>query len=335
MEKSITSCVAWILVLCAPVGVNADEAPDLTITYERGNGTVAPQYHEDRRITVRSVGDSEIEVTKGINPKKVSKAAFTPDAAKLKALIDYLHANHLDSPPSPAADLRISGRPGDGTCILYIEVRGRGYALPCTAPLPDMIRDLVPASLTVEGKALEHPAHPAVSEDQPAPLPNEAPRTGVEVRDIAIKTSDGHFLTAADGGGYGGPNEGPRAVALHSDASKAGPWEIFDWIWLDQTHSHFALRTPKGTFVSAVNGGGLGGPNDGRSPFHTDARTLGIDEVYRVEFDENGKATLRTRKGFYITAVRGGGYGGPNTMPIHTDATSIGPWEMFTLVPVR
>jgi hypothetical protein len=103
-------------------------------------------------------------------------------------------------------------------------------------------------------------------------------------------------------------------------------------VWLDPAHTKFALRTERGTFVTAVNGGGIGGPNNSLSPFHTDARALGVDEVFRVAFEHGGKVTLRTRKGFYVTAVNGGGYGGPNSVPVHTDATSIGPWETFQVV---
>ncbi len=43
--RSITCPAACAVLFGAAVGVNADEAPDLTITYERGNGTVAPQYY--------------------------------------------------------------------------------------------------------------------------------------------------------------------------------------------------------------------------------------------------------------------------------------------------
>lgn len=50
------------------------------------------------------------------------------------------------------------------------------------------------------------------------------------------------------------------------------------------------------------------------------------------------QVTIQTINGNYLTAVNGGGVGGPNTGPlsaaIHTDATSIGPWETFTCVRV-
>ncbi len=100
-------------------------------------------------------------MTKGVDPigKKEWKATFTPDPAKLKALIDYIRSNHLDSPPSPPAAVPVPARPGDGTCILHVDSRGRGYTLPCADPLPNMIRDIVPASLTKESKS---PARPAL-----------------------------------------------------------------------------------------------------------------------------------------------------------------------------
>jgi len=46
-----------------------------------------------------------------------------------------------------------------------------------------------------------------------------------------ILTSNGsNMLTAVNGGGLGGPNSGPGAVALHTDATGAGPWETFKLI---------------------------------------------------------------------------------------------------------
>jgi hypothetical protein len=45
--------------------------------------------------------------------------------------------------------------------------------------------------------------------------------------------------------------------------------------------------------------------------------------------------TIRTVTGHYVTAVNGGGVGGPNTVPIHTEATEIGPWETFILDDFR
>ncbi len=435
---------AAILMVIAPIAP-AQQTAQLTVAYQWSNGTVAPQYYEQRRITIRSDGAGEILVKKGlegINGKE-RKASFAPDPAKLRALIDYLHSNHWDVPPqsAPQSSPVMRPRPGDGVCRVDFVVRGDSYGGSCTSygqPLLEMIKNLVPAAVmqqlesagpltfappmsfgggepdyatvsitlnedfsyelhilheTIAGPrgpatsqqgrwsydasrsvVTLHPNDPALSDGSlalgagmplratlqvpgmiavrlsaetstPAPIPDVRPPPPQKSpdpfpaqhrdhrdRDIAIQTADGHWLTAADGGGYGGPNSGPGAVALHSDATRADVWERFDWVWLDEAHGKFALRTMHGTYVTAVNGGGIGGPNDGRSPFHTDATRLGVDEIFRVEFDGSGKATLRTRKGYYVTAVNGGGYGGPNTVPVHTDATAIGPWETFTVV---
>lgn len=44
---------------------------------------------------------------------------------------------------------------------------------------------------------------------------------------------------------------------------------------------------------------------------------------------------IRTSGGNYVTAVNGGGMGeAANQLPIHTDATSVGGWERFIIVPV-
>jgi C1A family cysteine protease len=151
---------------------------------------------------------------------------------------------------------------------------------------------------------------------------------------VALKTINGHYITVVNGGGLGGPNTGPNAVALHTDATKVGPWETFKVEWVDSTH--FALKTVNGNYLTAVNGGGIGGPNNMSSPVHTDASTAGPWEKLTLDYNPMTKtATLRTLNGQYLTAVNGGGFGGPNNVPIHTDATRLGPWETFTLEVVK
>jgi hypothetical protein len=55
-------------------------------------------------------------------------------------------------------------------------------------------------------------------------------------------------------------------------------------------------------------------------------------ESLTIEYDLNTSiGTIRTVNGHYVTAVNGGGVGGPKTVPIHTDATEIGPCETFVL----
>ncbi len=147
---------------------------------------------------------------------------------------------------------------------------------------------------------------------------------------ISLRTCDGHYVTVVNGGGLGGANNGPGAVALHTDATKVGPWETFEIVWIDPTH--FGIKTVNGNFVTAINGGGIGGPNDNTSPIHTDATNSGPRESLLLNYDfSSARATFRTLNGHFLTAVNGGGFGGPNNVPIHTDATALGPWETFTL----
>jgi hypothetical protein len=148
---------------------------------------------------------------------------------------------------------------------------------------------------------------------------------------VALKTADGHYLTVVNGGGLGGPNTGPYAVAIHTDAVQAGPWETFRVEGVDATH--FALKTVNGCYVTAINGGGMGGPNDATSPVHTDASMLGAWEALKFNYDPNTQtATIQAPNGRYLTAVNGGGFGGANSVPIHTNAVNRGPWELFSFV---
>ena len=153
-------------------------------------------------------------------------------------------------------------------------------------------------------------------------------------RTIALRTNGGNYVTIVDGGGLGGPNNGPGAVALHTDAAAAGPWEQFQVVWVPGSN-HVALKTEDGHYVTAINGGGIGGPNDQTCPVHTDATAIQGWEQLVLDYDPNTQiGTLRTSDGHYLTAVNGGGFGGPNDVPIHTDATTVGPWETFSVVDV-
>ena len=152
---------------------------------------------------------------------------------------------------------------------------------------------------------------------------------------VALKTVNGHTITVVNEGGLGGPNNGPGAVALHTDATTVGPWERFTVEWLDSEQRRFALKTVNGNYVTAVNGGGIGGPNDATSPIHTDATWVGPWEKLTMNHDEaTGTVTLQTPNGRYVTAVNGGEFGGPSNVPIHTDAVKAGQWETFTFVKI-
>ena len=104
------------------------------------------------------------------------------------------------------------------------------------------------------------------------------------------------------------------------------------------------IKTPNGrNFVTAVNGGGLGGPESGPGlvALHTYATSAGIRETFVLVRQPSSQTigpgmtfALQTSQGGYVTAVNGGGIGGPNdaTCPVHTDAVNPAGWEQFTLI---
>lgn len=180
----------------------------------------------------------------------------------------------------------------------------------------------------------------AITMNQVPPLAAASAYTPIEVN---LKTANGHFLTAVNGGGVGGANSpGALDAIVHTDARSPGAWETF-WVqWLDDAHTKLALRTESGNYMTAVNGGGMGRPwgwiND--VPLHTDAGSGSAWEAFTLNVNPNGgtgnlqPATLQTPDGHYVSAVNGGGYGesGKNTVPIHMDAGTIGPDEQFSVV---
>jgi hypothetical protein len=161
-----------------------------------------------------------------------------------------------------------------------------------------------------------------------------------------ILTANGkNYVTAVNGGGLGGPDSGPSAVPLHTDAISAGVWETFNLILQPGSPPigpgmKFALQTSDGkNYVTAVNGGGIGGPNDATCPIHTDATAPGSWEFFTLKINDTVNPptvqispllALPLVGARYLTAVNGGGIGGPNTQPVHSDATGVGAWEQFS-----
>lgn len=157
-----------------------------------------------------------------------------------------------------------------------------------------------------------------------------------------VRTSDTkHMLTAVNGGGLG-PNNG---VALNTNRTVPSAWETFNLILQPGSPPigpgmKFALQTSSGkNYLTAVNGGGMGGANDATCPIHTDQTTAGPWEMLVMQIDNNAvpvtaQVSCYNPAGgpFFLTAVNGGGIGdgGKNITPVHTDATTIGPWEQFS-----
>jgi len=146
---------------------------------------------------------------------------------------------------------------------------------------------------------------------------------------VLITVPSGQYVTAINGGGMG---EAANALPLHTDATKIGPWERFTLIRVDQIH--FAIRTPDNRhYLTAVNGGGIGEAAN-TLPLHSDARSAGAWETFFLVPLGGEVYAIRTPDGrHYLTAVNSGGIGeAANTLPFHTDATQIGPWEKFRII---
>jgi len=151
----------------------------------------------------------------------------------------------------------------------------------------------------------------------------------------AIQTNRGTYLTAVNGGGLGGPNAGPDAVPVHTDSTSVRQWETFAIVWLDTNHTQFALRTWNGHYVTAAQGGGVGGPNNGWAPVHADATTVRRDERWRLDFLGGDRVAISLPNGRFLSAVNGGGMNGPPNTPVQTNRLQIGAWETFRLIRLR
>jgi len=152
---------------------------------------------------------------------------------------------------------------------------------------------------------------------------------------LKLQTADGHWLTVEDRGRDG---QGPKRIPLRVDSLKPGRFETFRLEVVDETHC--ALRTANGHYLTATNGGGVGGPNDATSPIHTDQTDSNDNAaLFRLDVDRNSLRTTlqiepssRLAPRRYVTAVEGGGIHGPDNAAIRTDATERGPFETFRCV---
>lgn len=134
------------------------------------------------------------------------------------------------------------------------------------------------------------------------------------------------FITATGGGGH-------TTDAIHTDATVPRSWE---WLrlWTEEGSEFYALQTINGHFVTAVDAGGRT-----TDTIHTDATSVASWELFKPTrllgpLDEGFVGYgLQTTRGFWLTAVGGGGHNSGDT--IHTDATVPDnylnrSWELFT-----
>ena len=81
-------------------------------------------------------------------------------------------------------------------------------------------------------------------------------------------------------------------VPLRTDALGAGRFETFHLEVIDDTHC--AFRSANGHYLTATNGGGMGGPDDITNPLHTDLKNVDDGATFfRLDYNrECHEATL-------------------------------------------
>jgi hypothetical protein len=158
---------------------------------------------------------------------------------------------------------------------------------------------------------------------------------------ITIKTWTGNFVTAEslNGGGLSGSD-----AAMNTNRTKQLGWETFTCVPASgpTNSSPFGLKTSNGQWVTAIWGGGVGGPDADPWEIQTNRTqalawetfTLVTSNVNPNSNSNSFSCALKTSNGLFVTAVNGGGYGNNDTankFPIHTNATWAvpGPWEIF------
>jgi hypothetical protein len=133
-----------------------------------------------------------------------------------------------------------------------------------------------------------------------------------------IRTVNGHYLTAVDGGGR-------NRQAIYTDATQANDLEHFA---LDVVGGIPVIKTVNGYYLTAVGGGGRNS-----DVIHTDATQAQawerFDSEYLGEARDGTWYAFKTVNGHYLTAVGGGGHRGELQDTLHSDATKVDDWEKF------
>jgi len=102
---------------------------------------------------------------------------------------------------------------------------------------------------------------------------------------VALKTQDGFFLSAVNGGG---------GLVL-ADVVEVGPNETFLLVPQGIDRNKIAIRTANGNFISAIDGGGN----------RVDARstTIGINEQFNLITIRPDKVSFTTVKDYYLLSL--------------------------------
>jgi len=147
-----------------------------------------------------------------------------------------------------------------------------------------------------------------------------------------IITPQGGLLLAVNGGGLGGADSGADTTALRTDATSPGAWGSFTFVVRGK---HFALRTAKGYYVTAVDGGGVGDTlvEEGlHQPLVTNGTASSLYTIFTLIPLTGDQIAIRTPdQQHYVTAVDGGGVAGRGRVPLRTNTKTAGGNGWFTL----
>jgi hypothetical protein len=143
---------------------------------------------------------------------------------------------------------------------------------------------------------------------------------------VNLLTENGFYLAATNGGGLG-----PSASPFSTTATAVGPQQTFEC--LQAGPNEMAFSTLNGTFITAAGGGGRVG--DSTDALRANATAAASWEAFTIRWLGGNYCALQVASGAYLTAEGGGGWGAANDTnapsATYTDATSVGPWETFTV----
>lgn len=125
---------------------------------------------------------------------------------------------------------------------------------------------------------------------------------------VAIKTTNGKYLCAEDGGGD----------VVNATRDKIGDWETFEVIPLNR--GYIALKSSSGDYVRVSK--------DGKNVY-ADSDKIGNRETFQLIGLRNNKIALKTYDKRYICAEDGGGG------KLSANREKIGSWESFALKKVE
>lgn len=125
---------------------------------------------------------------------------------------------------------------------------------------------------------------------------------------VAIKTTNGKYLTAEDGGGS----------VVNATRDKIGDWETFEVI--DLGRGYIALKSYKGDYVRVSK--------DGKSVY-ADSDKIDNRNKFKLEILKNSKVAFKTYDDKYLCAEDGGGG------KVVGDREKIGSWETFEFVKIE